>query len=236
MAAARAAHVDEFAERLPKGYDTEVGERGMTLSGGQRQRIAIAPRHPARCADPAARRGDERARCRKRGAVQEALERLTRRRTTLVIAHRLATVRNADRILVLDRGPARRAKGRHGELQSKIATRSIPRLAEAAVQLRTVEPEPTLTLRQLELDAAVARLGVFAFAGIERLELAEARRHQMLGRDALADQILDHGDGARRRQFPVRLEGRGLDRIDIGMAVDPQHPGDVGGNLRLRAR
>jgi ATP-binding cassette subfamily B protein len=104
MAAARAAYVEEFALKLPHGYDTQVGERGMTLSGGQRQRIAIARailrNAPVLLLDEATSALDAES----EELVQSAIERLKADRTTLVIAHRLATVRNADRILVLDRG------------------------------------------------------------------------------------------------------------------------------------
>jgi ATP-binding cassette subfamily B protein len=104
MEAARAARVDEFAERLPNGYDTQVGERGVTLSGGQRQRIAIARAilrdAPILLLDEATSALDSES----EAFIQQAIERLTANRTTLVIAHRLATVRNANRILVLDGG------------------------------------------------------------------------------------------------------------------------------------
>jgi ATP-binding cassette subfamily B protein len=115
LAAARAARVDEFAERLPKGYDTEVGERGVTLSGGQRQRIAIARAilrdAPILLLDEATSALDSES----EHFIQQAIEKLTANRTTLVIAHRLATVRNADRILVLDGGQLL-AEGKHAEL------------------------------------------------------------------------------------------------------------------------
>jgi ATP-binding cassette, subfamily B, bacterial len=115
LAAARAARVDEFAERLPKGYDTEVGERGVTLSGGQRQRIAIARAilrdAPILLLDEATSALDSES----EHFIQQAIEKLTANRTTLVIAHRLATVRNADRILVLENGRLM-AEGKHSEL------------------------------------------------------------------------------------------------------------------------
>ncbi len=115
LEAARAARVDEFAERLPKGYDTEVGERGITLSGGQRQRIAIARailrNAPILLLDEATSALDAES----EAFIQQAIEKLTANRTTLVIAHRLATVRNADRILVLDGGQLV-AEGKHAEL------------------------------------------------------------------------------------------------------------------------
>jgi ATP-binding cassette subfamily B protein len=102
--AARDAAADEFLRALPKGYDTEVGERGVTLSGGQRQRIAIARAilrdAPILLLDEATSSLDAES----EAAVQDALGRLMEGRTTLVVAHRLATVQNADRILVLNTG------------------------------------------------------------------------------------------------------------------------------------
>ncbi len=103
-AAARDALADEFIRALPAGYDTMVGERGVTLSGGQRQRIAIARailrNAPILLLDEATSALDAESET----LVQAALERLMKERTTLVIAHRLATVLKADRILVLDDG------------------------------------------------------------------------------------------------------------------------------------
>jgi ATP-binding cassette subfamily B protein len=104
LAAAKAAHVDEFAARLPQGLGTMVGERGIMLSGGQRQRIALARAilkgSPILLLDEATSALDAES----ERAVQDALQRLKANRTMLVIAHRLATVRNADRILVLEQG------------------------------------------------------------------------------------------------------------------------------------
>lgn len=103
-AAAEAAHADVFLDRLPQGFDTYLGERGVRLSGGERQRIAIARtvlRNPALLLlDEATSALDAES----ERLVQDALEHLMRGRTSIVIAHRLATVRNADRILVLDAG------------------------------------------------------------------------------------------------------------------------------------
>ena len=104
IAAARAAMADEFIARLPEGYRTFVGERGVRLSGGQRQRIAIArailKNPPVLLLDEATNALDAES----EHLVQAALQNLMQGRTTLVIAHRLATVRNADRIVVMEDG------------------------------------------------------------------------------------------------------------------------------------
>jgi ATP-binding cassette subfamily B protein len=103
-AAAKDALADEFILRLEDGYDSPVGERGVTLSGGQRQRIAIARAilrdAPILLLDEATSALDAESET----LVQTALERLMQGRTTIVIAHRLATVLKADRILVMDEG------------------------------------------------------------------------------------------------------------------------------------
>jgi ATP-binding cassette subfamily B protein len=102
--AADLAHASEFIRRLPEGFDTPLGERGVTLSGGQRQRIAIARAilrdAPLLLLDEATSALDAESET----LVQTALEGLMKDRTTLVIAHRLATVLSCDRILVMDRG------------------------------------------------------------------------------------------------------------------------------------
>ena len=103
-AAAQAAEADGFVRQLPEGYDTFLGERGIRLSGGQRQRIAIARailrNPPILLLDEATSSLDAES----ERLVQEALEHLMQDRTTLIIAHRLATVQKADRIAVMDRG------------------------------------------------------------------------------------------------------------------------------------
>ncbi len=116
--AAKAAQAHEFICGLPQGYDTDAGERGAQLSGGQRQRIAIARailrNAPILLLDEATAALDSQS----EQAVQEALDTLMKGRTTLVVAHRLSTVRHADRILVLENGQIVE-RGSHQELVSK---------------------------------------------------------------------------------------------------------------------
>ena len=114
-AAARDAHAHQFIVDFPEGYDTLVGERGVKLSGGQRQRIAIAR---AVLADPRVLILDEATSnldAESEHLVQQALAKLMQGRTTLVVAHRLSTVRDADAIIVLDKGKIVE-RGTHDEL------------------------------------------------------------------------------------------------------------------------
>ena len=116
--AAIAAQADEFIRTLPDGYQTKLGERGITLSGGQRQRIAIARAilkdAPILLLDEATSALDSES----EALVQRALERLMVGRTTLVIAHHLATVQKAKRIFVMDKGRIVE-EGTHAELVAK---------------------------------------------------------------------------------------------------------------------
>jgi len=116
-AAARAAEAHDFIQQLPQGYDTIVGERGQKLSGGQRQRVSIARAvlkdPPVLILDEATSAVDNET----EAAIQRSMQVITRGRTTLVVAHRLSTIVNADRIYVLDQGRIAE-QGNHAELLS----------------------------------------------------------------------------------------------------------------------
>jgi ATP-binding cassette subfamily B protein len=118
IAAARSAHIHDFIERLPDGYNTAVGERGLKLSGGEKQRVAIARTLLKRPAilifDEATSALDSKT----ERVIQQELEEIAADRTTLVIAHRLSTIVRADQILVLDHGRIVE-RGTHGELLAR---------------------------------------------------------------------------------------------------------------------
>ncbi|HUF92625.1 MAG TPA: ABC transporter ATP-binding protein [Candidatus Limnocylindria bacterium] len=144
-AAARAANAHEFIARLPEGYQTIVGERGVRLSGGQRQRIAIARAllrdAPILVLDEALSSVDAES----EALIQAALDRLMEGRTTLIFAHRLSSVIGADRIVVLDRGRVAES-GTHAALMTQQG------------------PYWRLMAPQLEVDPALARAGLSAVA------------------------------------------------------------------------
>ena len=164
-AAARAANAHEFIARLPQGYDTVVGERGIRLSGGQRQRIAIARAllrdAPILILDEALSAVD----AENEAVIQKALDRLMQGRTTLIFAHRLSSVIGADRILVLDLGAIvetgdhaslMRAGGAYHRLMGGQAEESERSDDSPAAPVAGGGPHPGVTLEDLHADDARA--------------------------------------------------------------------------------
>jgi subfamily B ATP-binding cassette protein MsbA len=136
VAAARAAYAHDFIIELPNGYDTEIGERGVKLSGGQKQRLALAR---AILADPRILILDEATSSVDAEAeylIQQALDRVLQGRTAIVIAHRLSTVRSADKIIALEEGRIREV-GDHRELMAQKGIYS--QLYQRQLELATVE-------------------------------------------------------------------------------------------------
>ena len=180
-AAARAAAAHEFIARLPQGYDTYVGERGVMLSGGQRQRLAIARAilrdAPVLLLDEATSALDAES----ERAVQQAVERLAEGRTTLIIAHRLATVKRADRIVVFQDGRIV-AEGSHGALvaegglYARLArlqfTDGLPTAPEPCAPLAALQPRHTAEETTMGLWDFVKNAG--KALGIGDAEAAEA--------------------------------------------------------------
>ena len=143
---AKAAHVDQFVDDLPEGYDTFLGERGATLSGGQRQRVAIAR---AFLGDPRILILDEATSAldsESEYLIQDALKHLMENRTSLVIAHRLSTILHADRIVVMDQGGIAQV-GPHDKL-----------IAESGLYRRLCERQFRFT-PQLVKDTSAAHVG-----------------------------------------------------------------------------
>ncbi len=155
--AARIANAHEFIERLPDGYDTLIGERGVKLSGGQKQRLAIARAvlkdAPILILDEATSSVDTETEL----LIQQALERLMAGRTTIIIAHRLSTVRNADQIVVLE-GKRIVQRGTHEELMAQEGL--YRHLNEVQSRLHTPLPVETMAQTLGNGKEAQARLAV----------------------------------------------------------------------------
>jgi ATP-binding cassette subfamily B protein len=155
VAAARAAHAHEFILRLPQGYDSLVGERGQGLSGGERQRISIAR---ALLIDPRILILDEATASvdtETEREIQKALDNLVRGRTTIAIAHRLSTLRKADRLVVMDKG----VKVEEGTHEQLIAQRGAYwRLYEAQARQEKAERDRMLVVDEAELASPPAAL------------------------------------------------------------------------------
>ena len=165
VAAAKAAHAHEFISRLPRGYETPVGERGKLLSGGERQRIAIAralvKNPPILIMDEATSALDYES----EQLVQRAIERLVVGRTTFVIAHRLSTVVNADRILVLKDGSIHET-GHHAEL---LAAGGYYAFLVRQQLLGLSDPEAPVSGVQSSLSSAADADGLSATESLDEL-------------------------------------------------------------------
>src|SRR5882757_7348932 len=178
--AARLAQIDDFIRRSPKGYETEVGERGLKLSGGEKQRVAIArtilKAPPILLLDEATSALDSHT----ERDIQDALDRVSRNRTTLVIAHRLSTIIGADEIIVLDQGTIVE-RGTHQALLAKgglyASMWNRQREAEKARELLAqVEDEPVMPNRNPPVVEAVPDEGAVdppPDVAIERVDAAE---------------------------------------------------------------
>jgi ATP-binding cassette subfamily B protein len=153
-AAARLAQISGFIERLPKGYETRVGERGLKLSGGEKQRVAIArtilKNPPILLLDEATSALDTHT----EKEIQAALKRISKNRTTLIIAHRLSTVIDADEILVLEQGRVME-RGRHADLLAKggIYATMWDRQREAEAARQKLETAPAGNLEPASAPA-----------------------------------------------------------------------------------
>jgi ATP-binding cassette subfamily B protein len=178
--AARLAQIDGFIRRSPKGYETEVGERGLKLSGGEKQRVAIArtilKAPPILLLDEATSALDSHT----EREIQDALDRVSRNRTTLVIAHRLSTIIGADEIIVLDQGTIVE-RGTHHQLLAKGGLYASMwnrqrEAAEAREKLAQVEDEPVMPNRNPPVVEAVPDQGAVdppPDVAIERVDAAE---------------------------------------------------------------
>jgi ATP-binding cassette subfamily B protein len=220
IAAARAANVHDFIEGLPEGYDTLVGERGLKLSGGEKQRVAIArailKNPPILIFDEATSALDTRS----ERAIQDELDRLSRSRTTLVIAHRLSTVVNANEIIVLEHGRIVE-RGRHAELldkrglyaqmwslqqQEKELHRAERRAAMQPLNLATIVASAIDGLRP-EIDARGVHL--FTTMSLETARITgDPAAVQQLVWDPIAHAIQVSEPGAR---VGIRLERAGAE-------------------------
>ena len=198
-AAARAANAHEFISRLPQGYATVVGERGIKLSGGQRQRIAIARAllrdAPILILDEALSAVD----AENEAVIQQALDRLMQGRTTLIFAHRLSSVIGAERILVLD----------HGSVVETGDHASLMRAGGAYFRLMGAQAEEKGVSARSEQDREDARSGTGpgvsatpSHAGNAE-EGEDARFGTPPGAPASAGIAGNGGDGPRRREIPL---------------------------------
>ncbi|MEJ2768660.1 ABC transporter transmembrane domain-containing protein [Mycetohabitans sp. B46] len=211
IAAARAAQLGEFIERLPDAYDTRVGERGVRLSGGERQRVAIArallKQPPIVVFDEATSALDTRS----ERAIQQELMRVAEHRTSLIIAHRLSTVVDADRILVMEHGRLVE-QGTHASLLEKGGV--YAQMWALQAQQRELErTEQRFALLPINVGALVDNV-------LDALQEVAVRHQASLFKRITDDNLIVTGDAATLRRFIWQLCRTGIEAGGAGSRIE----------------
>ena len=211
VAAARAAQLDTFVDRLPDGYETMVGERGVRLSGGERQRVAIAramlKRPPIVVFDEATSALDSRT----ERAIQQELAQVAQGRTAFIIAHRLSTITDADHILVMEHGRVVEAGTHQGLLARGGVYAQMWRLQQQQRELERTEER--LALQPIRLEAIVA--GV-----VDGLRERIAERHIHLFTVVGEAELRVTGDPGVLQKAVWELCERIVDAVDAGGRIE----------------
>ncbi|MCG1017414.1 ABC transporter transmembrane domain-containing protein [Burkholderia sp. b13] len=211
IAAARGAQLGEFIERLPDAYDTRVGERGVRLSGGERQRVAIArallKQPPIVVFDEATSALDTRS----ERAIQQELMRVAEHRTSLIIAHRLSTVVDADRILVMEHGRLVE-QGTHASLLEKGGV--YAQMWALQAQQRELErAEQRFALLPINVGALVDNV-------LDALQEVAVRHQASLFKRITDDNVIVTGDAATLRRFIWQLCCTGIEAGGAGSRIE----------------
>lgn len=211
IAAARGAQLDEFIERLPDAYDTRVGERGVRLSGGERQRVAIArallKQPPIVVFDEATSALDTRS----ERAIQQELMRVAEHRTSLIIAHRLSTVVDADRILVME----------HGRLVEQGTHTSLLEKGGVYAQMWALQAQQR-ELERTEQRFALLPINVGALVDnvLDALQEVAVRHQASLFKRITDDNLIVTGDAATLRRFIWQLCRTGIEAGGAGSRIE----------------